>query len=127
MENVWKGYNFHQYIPHDKSPFKFCRTSWLRHFSFETPPGDQLFIRPVHTGLISFHRVCFFVSFQYTNTPMHQHPNTNTQHRLVLHTVLDVLCNVLGVLRNDRLFCIDCSCTGHRQHLLANVTSTSYI
>ena len=38
MDNVWKGYYFHQYIPHDKGPFEFYRTSWLRNFSFETPP-----------------------------------------------------------------------------------------
>ncbi len=34
-------------------------------------------VRPVQTGLITFHRVCFFVcfflSFQYTNTPTPKH------------------------------------------------------
>ena len=48
MENVWKGHNFHRYIPHDKGPFKFCRTSWLLHFSFKTPPPGH-YLRDITT------------------------------------------------------------------------------
>ncbi len=42
--------NFHWYIPHDKGPFKCCRMSWLRNFSFNVPsPG--FFSSPVPTKL----------------------------------------------------------------------------
>ena len=36
--------HFRWYIPHDKGPFKFCWRSWLRNFSFETPPLQGPFI-----------------------------------------------------------------------------------
>ena len=44
VETVWNGYNFHCYIPHDKAPFKFCRTSWLRNFFFKPPPRAPLLL-----------------------------------------------------------------------------------
>ncbi len=37
-KTVWNGYDFHQNLPHDKAPFKFCRTSWLCNFFFKPPP-----------------------------------------------------------------------------------------
>ncbi len=49
MDNVWKGYYFHQYIPHDKGPFDFCRTSWLR---LRHSPGETTHESPHHSHII---------------------------------------------------------------------------
>ncbi len=57
MENVWKGYHFHQYIPHYKGPFKFFQTSWLRNFTYELresscpPPWTETVVRKSQVSL----------------------------------------------------------------------------
>ena len=54
MEKVWKRYNFHRYIPRDEGNFKFCRMSWLRNVSFETPlPPRGLTHTTVTSGNVS--------------------------------------------------------------------------
>ncbi len=135
--------------------------------------------RPVPTGLISFHRVCFFVSlflfqgFQYTNSLWFLDSQGRTigprvtkigMGWHVLTTLVDPKIQghrskVKGIRSGKRFFrvpmirayctvilyfsgisshlilkdsfqslmlCIDCTCTGHRQHLLANVTYIVY-
>ena len=122
-------------------------------------------VRPVQTGLITFHRVCFFVcfflSFQYTNTPTPKHHILYYVHlclaqcprcvaqgprcvaqcpRCIAHCprcvykqcirnrLVPVSRPLLKVLQISQIPI--CSYihryTGHRQHLLANVTYIVY-
>ncbi len=36
---MWNWYNFYRYLPHNKTTFEFCRTSWLSNFFSKTGRG----------------------------------------------------------------------------------------
>ena len=68
----------------------------------------------MQTGLLRFHRVSLFLSF---STPTHQHPNTKVSS--VKNGALGLF--LYSYLRYINVGTLWSSCTGHLQHLLANV------